>query len=130
MSSRGVNGRTPLSERLNATRFSYVDCIRSIANCSSCMRGVYFRADSSMREDLLPRMIRIPGGEFFIGSDDGDDDERPVHAVVLDPYFVGAHPVTVEQYAEFTRDAGYDVPSVRDLPLVVTAAHEAAFREL
>jgi sulfatase modifying factor 1 len=83
-----------------------------------------------MREDLLPRFVRIPGGEFLIGSDDGDDDERPVHAVVLDPFYIAAHAVTVAQYAEFTRGSGYEVPSVRDLPLVVTPAHETAFREL
>lgn len=83
-----------------------------------------------MREDLLPRFVRIPGGDFIMGSDTGEDDQRPAHAVTLDAFSIAVHPITVEQYAEFTRASGYEVPSVRDLPLVVTPSHEAAFREL
>ena len=40
------------------------------------------------------------------------------------------HPITVEQYAEFTRETGHGAPGIRDLPLVVTPAHESPFREL
>ena len=83
-----------------------------------------------MREETFPRFVRIPAGQFLIGSEDGDDDERPVHEVALDPFCVAAHPITVEQYAAFTHESGYEVPSVRDLPLVVTPAHESTFREL
>ena len=83
-----------------------------------------------MREDLLPRFVRIPAGEFSMGADDGDDDERPAHVVHVDAFFASAYTITVEQYAEFTRQTGHPVPAVRNLPLVVTPADEAAFREL
>ena len=83
-----------------------------------------------MREDPIPRFIRIPGGEFTMGSDDGADDERPTHQVQVDAFHVSVHPTTVEQYAAFTRDTAHVVPAVRDLPMVVTPAHESAFREL
>ena len=65
-----------------------------------------------------------------MGSDDGADDQRPAHDVHVDAFYASTHPITVEQYAEFARDSGYAVPAIRDLPLVVTPAHEAAFREL
>ena len=29
-----------------------------------------------MREELLPRFIEIPAGEFTMGSADGDDDDK------------------------------------------------------
>ncbi|MEO8680244.1 MAG: formylglycine-generating enzyme family protein [Vicinamibacterales bacterium] len=83
-----------------------------------------------MREDPIPRFVRIPGGEFSMGSDEGDDDERPSHTVHVDAFYVSTHSVTVEQYGEFTKETGHGVPAVRDLPLVVTPAHEAVFREL
>jgi formylglycine-generating enzyme required for sulfatase activity len=83
-----------------------------------------------MREDLIPRFVRIPAGEFTMGSDDGADDERPSHRVQVDAFEIGIHPITVEQYADFVLETGHGVPGVRDLPLMVTPAHESAFREL
>ena len=52
-----------------------------------------------------------------MGSDEGDDDERPAHTVHVDAFYASIHPVTVEQYGEFCREAGQGVPAVRDLPL-------------
>jgi formylglycine-generating enzyme required for sulfatase activity len=65
-----------------------------------------------------------------MGSDDGDDDERPPRHVHVDAFHASSHPVTVEQYAVFVRDSGHPAPTVRDLPMLVTRDHEAEFREL
>jgi sulfatase modifying factor 1 len=84
----------------------------------------------TMREDPIPRFVRVPAREFAMGSDDGADDERPLHRVQVDTFYASVHPVTIEQYAEFTRESGHGAPGIRDLPLVVTPAHESSFREL
>ena len=73
-----------------------------------------------MREDPIPRFVRVPAREFAMGSDDGADDERPSHRVQVDTFYASVHPVTIEQYAEFTRETGHGAPGIRDLPLVVT----------
>ena len=83
-----------------------------------------------MREELLPRFVEIPAGEFLMGAADGEDDERPVRAVVLDRFHIAMHPVTNAQYAEFVRNTGHRAPDVRDLPSFVSPTAEAAFREL
>ena len=83
-----------------------------------------------MREDLIPRFVRVPAREFVMGSDEGADDERPAHRVAVDAFYASVHPITVEQYAQFTRETGHGAPGIRDLPMVVTPAHESAFREL
>jgi formylglycine-generating enzyme required for sulfatase activity len=83
-----------------------------------------------MREDPIPRFVRVPAGEFAMGSDDGAEDERPCHLVHVDAFYASVHPTTVEQYAEFARESGHIPPGLRDLPLFVTAAQEPAFREL
>jgi sulfatase modifying factor 1 len=83
-----------------------------------------------MREDPIPRFVRVPAGEFAMGSDAGAEDERPCHPVHVDAFYVSVHLTTVEQYAEFARETGHGVPGVGDLPLFVTAAQEPAFREL
>jgi formylglycine-generating enzyme required for sulfatase activity len=45
-------------------------------------------------------MTKIPGGKFFMGSDDRNDEEneRPAHQVTLTPYCIDTTEVTVAQY--------------------------------
>ena len=82
--------------------------------------------------DLLPEFAFIPAGEFMMGSDDGDEDERPVHRVQLDDFLMAVHPVTHAEYARFVQQTGYRAPAIYELPLVVTAGgpdRETTFRE-
>jgi formylglycine-generating enzyme required for sulfatase activity len=44
------------------------------------------------------RMVLIPAGEFQMGSNNGDDDEKPVHSVYLDEYYIDQYEVTVAEY--------------------------------
>jgi formylglycine-generating enzyme len=94
------------------------------------MADEYTDGDSSMREELLPRFVEIPAGEFTMGAADGEDDERPARPVALDRFHIAMHPVTNAQYAEFVRNTGHRAPDVRDLPSFVSPTAEAAFREL
>jgi formylglycine-generating enzyme required for sulfatase activity len=69
--------------------------------------------------------VSIPSGWFFMGSDEGQDDEKPVHRVWVDAFDLAAYPVTEAQYARFMEATGHDAPrdwassgSVPDLPVV------------
>jgi formylglycine-generating enzyme required for sulfatase activity len=84
-----------------------------------------------MSDELLPEMALIPAGEFLMGSEEAEEDERPVHAVDLDDFLIGVQPVTNAEYARFVRDTGHRPPAIYELPLVVTAGgqdREKAFR--
>ena len=72
----------------------------------------------------LPEMTTIPAGDFAMGSNDGEPDERPVHRVELDAFEIGVQPVTNLEYARFVRATGHRAPGVHELPLVVTAGNE------
>lgn len=65
-----------------------------------------------------------------MGADDGEEDERPAHRVHLDEYFIGAAPITHDQYGQFVKDTSHRLPAVRQCPHMVTADREAEFREL
>jgi serine/threonine-protein kinase len=47
-------------------------------------------------------MLPIPGGKFFMGSDDELPNEKPAHNVALSPYCIDAHEVTTEDYRTCT----------------------------
>jgi len=53
-------------------------------------------------------MAWVHGGAFQMGSGSWDDqglvDEKPVHEVLLDGFWIGRYPITVSQYAMFTND--------------------------
>lgn len=53
-------------------------------------------------------MVRIPGGDYTIGSDSGPSDESPVHVVALAPFLIDRYEVTNTQYAEFLNSLGIE----------------------
>ncbi|MBX7244769.1 MAG: formylglycine-generating enzyme family protein [Candidatus Sumerlaeaceae bacterium] len=54
-----------------------------------------------------PDMVLIPGGTFRMGSDHGQEFEKPVHKVTLKPYWIGRHEITVAEYRKFVEATGY-----------------------
>ncbi|TQS43620.1 ergothioneine biosynthesis protein EgtB [Cryptosporangium phraense] len=54
--------------------------------------------------------VYVPGGMFLMGTDLDPwalDNERPAHAVGVEPYWIDTDPVTNAQYAQFIADGGY-----------------------
>ncbi|PIU63790.1 MAG: hypothetical protein COS84_09260, partial [Armatimonadetes bacterium CG07_land_8_20_14_0_80_40_9] len=45
-------------------------------------------------------MVYIPAGEFIMGSNDYDNDEKPEHKVHLSAYYIDKYEVTNSQYKE------------------------------
>src|SRR5260370_3789401 len=73
------------------------------------MRGM-----STTRQQLR-HMKWIPGGTFRMGSADFYPEERPVHPVTLDGFWIDEHLVTVEEYRRFVTATGYQTVAQRPL---------------
>ena len=54
-------------------------------------------------------MVFIKGGCFDMGDTfgDGEDDEKPVHEVCVDDFYMGEHEVTVGEFRDFVNETGY-----------------------
>jgi formylglycine-generating enzyme required for sulfatase activity len=54
-------------------------------------------------------MVLIPAGEFQMGDpfNEGDSDERPVHTVYLDAFYIDKYEVTNERFKRFVAETGY-----------------------
>jgi formylglycine-generating enzyme len=57
-----------------------------------------------------PRMIHIPEGWFWMGSESGQDNERPIHRVWVDAFELAACQVTNADYAHFLAATNYRAP--------------------
>ena len=82
---------------------------------------------------MSPRFVAIPGGEFLMGSDAGQEDERPVHRVRVDPFAMAVYPVTRAEYAAFLTSTTHEPPrdwrdpalAGDDRPVVGVSWHDA-----
>lgn len=60
-------------------------------------------------------LVRVPAGEFIMGSSDVDPSaspyEKPQHRVYLEEYYMSATEVTVSQFRTFVQITGYSADS-------------------
>ncbi|TAE61705.1 MAG: hypothetical protein EAZ89_00370 [Bacteroidetes bacterium] len=71
-----------------------------------------FQGDSYLKRIgfPLPEMLLIKGGEFMMGSEEGEDSEKPIHKVKVSDFYLGKYPVTFEEYDAYCEAAGIEKP--------------------
>ncbi|MFZ4428694.1 MAG: SUMF1/EgtB/PvdO family nonheme iron enzyme, partial [Saprospiraceae bacterium] len=80
--------------------------------------GAYREPAEAARLRLMPArpddMVQVIGGIFQMGSNDGESDEQPVHAVTVSNFFISKYEVTVKQFKEFADASGYKTDAEKD----------------
>ena len=63
-------------------------------------------------------MALIPAGSFQMGSDEGNDNEKPAHTVYLDAFYMDIYEVTNQLFADFLKEMGNQVEGgvIHDVP--------------
>ncbi len=93
-------------------RFNMVSIVGLIFGVFAVVAAIKFWSESSVREVPIAMdevdsptetftvngvsfsMVPVEGGTFMMGSNNGDDDEKPVHSVTLSDYMIGETEVT------------------------------------
>lgn len=60
--------------------------------------------------DAPEGMVLIPGGNFFMGTEDGQRIAAPKHLVTLNDYYMDLHEVTNRQYYDYCQATGRKLP--------------------
>jgi len=55
-------------------------------------------SSKQQKEEIEPRMIDIQGGKFLMGSEEMDEEERPIHRVSISSFKMGKFPVTQREW--------------------------------
>ena len=67
------------------------------------------KKEKEEQRKITENMVLIPAGEFTMGSNDYDD-EKPVHKVYLDAYYIDKYEVTFADYDKFCEATGREKP--------------------
>jgi len=62
-----------------------------------------------IEDDFGVSLALVPAGPFQMGSQDGEAEERPVHQVYLDAFYIDVYEVTNELFARFLNEMGNQV---------------------
>jgi len=65
---------------------------------------------------LEPNLVTIPAAWFLMGSNSGQDCERPIHRVWVDAFHLAATQITNAEYARFLVATGDEPPPFRHDP--------------
>ncbi len=63
--------------------------------------------DQSTEQAPFRDMVWIPGATYLMGSDKHYPEERPVHRVSVDGFWIDRYPVTNERFARFVEATGH-----------------------
>ena len=62
-------------------------------------------------------MALLPGGEFLMGTEDGNgfaaDGEGPVRRITINPFYIDVHAVSNAEFAQFVDSTGYRTEAER-----------------
>lgn len=64
----------------------------------------YGQVEEFVFADPLIELLPVEGGTFQMGSEDGEDYEKPIHTVTLSNFEMGKYEITKEQYSVFLND--------------------------
>jgi len=114
----------------------------AIASCSP--NDPIKSTENILADDQEIHMALVPAGPFEMGSLNGEDDEQPVHTVMLDAYYIDQYEVTNSQYAvcadlgicdpttdtsafdsSYTRGVYFGNQEFSDYPVIYANWHEA-----
>jgi formylglycine-generating enzyme required for sulfatase activity len=62
------------------------------------------------KKEFIPDMVLIAAGDFLMGSEEGMDNEKPVHRVWVEGFMMGKFPVTNKEYKCFVDKTGAVAP--------------------
>jgi formylglycine-generating enzyme required for sulfatase activity len=68
------------------------------------------QSQSNLATCIEPQLVSIPDAWFLMGSNSGQDCERPIHRVWIDAFQLAATQVTNAEYALFLRSTGAQAP--------------------
>ncbi len=103
-----VSGLEPGNVNVRVSHEGFSDFITTITGAKGEVQTC--QAQLLPEIDLNGAMLPIPAGDFVMGDDNHEADERPAHKVTLPAYYIDKYEVTNAQYKKFCAATGRAYP--------------------
>jgi formylglycine-generating enzyme required for sulfatase activity len=107
-----VAGNVGEAQTAGNNRLIIWDALREYRSLKGTI-GFQVRAKSKVDKNL-PEMVFVKGGTFQMGSEDGGDDEKPIHSITVSDFYIGKYEVTVAEFEKFIKAAGYKTDAEKE----------------
>jgi len=101
----------------------------ALAGYFRCTLGLQVFCKAAQLPSFVPEMVEIVGGRFLMGSESGDDNEKPVQRVRVKSFELSRTEVTVAQYAECVAENVCPVPEPATTDLCTWPGLQKALEE-
>ena len=110
------NAQLPQSQRLSPDEGKFVFVQRGANDDNSEAKEVSLTEMSPEKssENVPDGMVSVPEGSFDMGSNDGIDDEKPMHRVYISKFYLDKCEVTVAQFKQFVDATSYQTEAEKD----------------
>ena len=88
--------------------------------------------DDTKQQDAalwLPEMVYIKGGTYRMGCIEGYKNEKPVHTVTVNSFYLGKYEVTVAQFNQFIIESRYQTQADKDGESLIMTEHDPIKRK-
>jgi len=82
-----------------------------------------------VRGGVEVEQVFVPAGSFMMGSEDGGDNERPVHEVTLDAFWLDRTEVTNAQFELFVSETGFQTTAEQEGGGYIVSNNEWTYTE-
>jgi formylglycine-generating enzyme required for sulfatase activity len=80
--------------------------------------SVMFKVSARGKKQFEPEMVFVEGGSFMMGSSDsGYPDEKPIHQVELESFFIGKYEVTQAQWKSIMKNKSHILNECDNCPI-------------
>lgn len=90
---KGANPENTIADNKNTV-------LQAKINEMNRRRNVISNNNKPASEPASDNMVFVKGGFFDMGSNDGQEDERPVHRVWVDDFYIGKYEVTQKEWVK------------------------------
>jgi len=77
---------------------AYYENLTQSIEINTYSKNINLNLESIIKE--IPGMVFVKAGTFQMGSNDGQSDEKPIHTVTIDDFYIGKYEVTQKQWKE------------------------------
>ncbi len=78
--------------------------VEIIGNLQFKVKATVIDQNNQNKNFDIPETVFIKGGNFYMGSNNGNTNEQPLHKVIISDFYMSKFEITNKQYIEFLND--------------------------